>query len=86
MQGSADQSWIVWWQEENGFFKSLSVSWKIVLFLQKSCLWAFVAFGLLGRRFPKDKEAQWRLVEVDRSAQCDHALHCTAHHTTHCKV
>ena len=55
----------MWWREENGFFKSLSVSWKIFLIVQKSCLWVFVACGLLGGRFLRDTAEHQRLLEVD---------------------
>ena len=68
--GSADQSWGVWWREENGFFKNLSPMWKIFLFVQKSCLWGFISVGLLGGRFWRDEGEHARLLEVGGSCAC----------------
>lgn len=62
--GASDQSWGVWWREENTYFKGLSISWKLFLFVQKCCLWSFVALGLMGKRFLHDTTEQHRLMSV----------------------
>jgi hypothetical protein len=62
--GSAEQSWEVWWKEENGFFKNLSVSWKALLVMQKCLLWTFVGAGLMGGRFLRDSREQQRLLAL----------------------
>ena len=62
--GTAEQSWEVWWREENGFFKDLSPSWKAYLFVQKCCLWIFISIGLAGLKFLEDPEEQERVVAV----------------------
>ena len=59
--GSADQSWEIWWKEENHFHSKLSVSWKIFLAFQKSCLWLFLASGLFGRKFFRSQDEQKRV-------------------------
>ena len=62
--GQAEQSWEVWWKEENSFFRTLSLSWKGFLFLQKSCLWLFIAWGLGGNRLARDSGEQGKVLEV----------------------
>ena len=62
--GQAEQSWEVWWKEENSFFRALSLSWKVFLFLQKSCLWLFISWGLGGNRLARDSGEQGKVLEV----------------------
>jgi callose synthase len=62
--GTAEQSWEVWWKEENSFFKGLSLSWKTFLFVQKSCLWFLIAWGLGGERFVRDHGEQQKVFEL----------------------
>ena len=62
--GSAEQSWEVWWKEENSFFKKLSFSWKSMLFLQKSILWLIIGCGLHGARFLRDSTEQQRMFDL----------------------
>ena len=62
--GTAEQSWDVWWREENSFFKDLSFSWKTYLFIQKSCLWFFISVGLAGMKFLSDPNEQERVIAV----------------------
>lgn len=45
---SAELSWEMWWKEEVAFYKRLSVTWKIFLFLQKVVVWFVIANGLFG--------------------------------------
>jgi len=62
--GGVEQSWAIWWREENAFFKGLSFSWKTLLVFQKSCIWVFIGCGLLGGRFLRDAGEHQRLVEI----------------------
>lgn len=62
--GSAEQSWEIWWREENGFFAGLSPSWKVLLLVQKTAVWLFLGAGLLGGRFLRDSGEHWRVVEL----------------------
>jgi callose synthase len=62
--GTAEQSWDVWWREENSFFKDLSISWKVYLFVQKCCLWVFISVGLCGLKFLDDAAEQERVLLV----------------------
>lgn len=62
--GSAEQSWEVWWREENSFFGNLSFSWKCLLVFQKSCLWVGLGLGLLGGRFLRDPGEHQRIIEL----------------------
>jgi hypothetical protein len=45
-----EQSWEIWWKEENSFFKNLPISWKCLLIVQKCVLWTFIGAGLGGSR------------------------------------
>ena len=60
--GSADQSWDIWWKEENGFYNKLNLSWKLLLVLQKSVMWGTVSIGLFGNAFFKDPMEQYKVV------------------------
>jgi callose synthase len=62
--GTAEQSWEVWWKEENSVFKNLSISWKIMLIIQKSCLWIFLGVGLAGMRLFRDNGEQQKVGEL----------------------
>jgi callose synthase len=62
--GSADQSWDIWWKEENGFYNKLNLSWKLLLVLQKSVMWGTVSIGLFGNAFFKDPMEQYKVVEL----------------------
>ena len=62
--GTAEQSWEVWWKEENSFFKGLSVSWKLMLIAQKCCLWLFIGTGLAGGRLFRDVGEQQKVMEL----------------------
>ena len=62
--GTAEQSWEVWWKEENSFFKGLSVSWKVMLVVQKCCLWMFIGAGLAGSRLFRDGGEQQKVLEL----------------------
>ena len=46
--GTAEQSWEIWWREETAFIHRLSWSWKLVMFLTRSCVWTFVTVGMAG--------------------------------------
>jgi callose synthase len=52
--GTGEQSWECWWREENSFYSGLSLSWKVFLFVQKSCIWLFISYGLAGARLRHD--------------------------------
>jgi callose synthase len=62
--GTAEQSWEIWWREENSFFKGLSASWKAMLILQKSCLWAFIGLGIAGSKLFRDSGEQQKVLEL----------------------
>ena len=62
--GTAEQSWEVWWKEENSFFKGLSLSWKFFLCAQKSCLWLAIGYGLGGDRLLRDGGEQQKVLEL----------------------
>jgi callose synthase len=62
--GTSEQSWEVWWKEENSFFKELSVSWKVMLIIQKCCLWIFIGAGIAGRRLFRDSGEQQKVLEL----------------------
>eukprot|EP00981_Chlorochromonas_danica_P015402 scaffold12037_cov159-Ochromonas_danica.AAC.3 len=62
--GSAEQSWDVWWREENSFYQKLSLSWKITLVVQKCVLWTFIAFGLAGRRLYHSSNERTLVLEM----------------------
>jgi callose synthase len=62
--GTAEQSWEVWWKEENSFFKGLSLSWKSLLVVQKCCLWLFIGAGLAGSRLFRDSGEQQKVLEL----------------------
>lgn len=62
--GTSEQSWEVWWREENSFFKKLSMPWKVSLFVQKCCLWVFISGGLAGVKFLDDAAEQERVFAV----------------------
>lgn len=62
--GSAEQSWESWWREDNSFFRNLSLSWKLLLFVQKCLLWSFISFGIFGSKFWHDQGEQMKIVEV----------------------
>lgn len=46
--GTSEQSWEMWWKEETQFYKSLSTTWQVFLFVQKVMVWAVIANGLFG--------------------------------------
>jgi callose synthase len=62
--GSADQSWIVWWQEETAFVRRLSLSWKAILLVMKSLMWVVLSCGIFGRKFFSDQGEQVRVLEL----------------------
>lgn len=62
--GTSEQSWESWWKEENRFFKDLSTSWKIFLFVQKCFVWMVISVGIGGSKFLGSKEEQSRVLEV----------------------
>ena len=62
--GTAEQSWEVWWKEENSFFKGLSVSWKVTLIVQKCCLWLLIGAGIAGSRLFRDSGEQQKVLEL----------------------
>lgn len=53
--GTFEQSWEVWWKEENAFYKGLSTTWKILLFIQKVVVWFVIANGIFG-----GFDSQWK--------------------------
>jgi callose synthase len=62
--GTGEQSWECWWKEENSFYGGLSLSWKIFLFVQKSCIWLFISYGLAGSRLRRDSGEQLRVLQL----------------------
>ena len=62
--GTSEQSWEAWWKEENSFFKDLSFSWKIMLIVQKCCLWLVMAIGVAGFRLFRDSGEQERVFQL----------------------
>ena len=46
--GTSEQSWEIWWREETSFIPNLTISWKLVMLLNRCCVWVFVGFGLTG--------------------------------------
>jgi callose synthase len=62
--GSSEQSWDVWWREENSFYPKLSSSWKIALIIQKCVLWMFIAAGLAGNRLYHSSKERFLVVEM----------------------
>ena len=86
--GQAEQSWEVWWKEENSFFRTLSLSWKGFLFLQKSCLWLFIAWGLGGNRLARDSGEQGKVLEVSTSmySVCLYVLYVCMLNVVQCRV
>lgn len=64
MGGDSEQSWDSWWRDENDFYRKLSITWKLSLFIQKCCLWIFIAGGIAGREFFTSVDEQMKVVEV----------------------
>lgn len=62
--GDSEQSWESWWRDENSFYYKLSNTWKLLLFLQKCCLWFFIAIGIAGTKFFTNKDEQIKVLEV----------------------
>lgn len=62
--GSSEQSWESWWKEDNAFFKKLTLSWKILLILEKCGPWTVIAIGLFGFKFWRSTSDQQMLLEV----------------------
>lgn len=62
--GDSEQSWESWWRDENSFYYKLSNTWKLLLFVQKCCLWVFISIGIAGTKFFTNSEEQVKVLEV----------------------
>lgn len=62
--GSSEQSWDMWWKEENSFLHKLTISWKALLVLQKSVLWIFIAVGLSGKHIRGSEHEQLLVMKM----------------------
>jgi len=49
--GTGEQSWLLWWREENALWRSLSPGWKLIMWCQRSLVWGMIGMGLVWRDF-----------------------------------
>merc|ERR1712054_204391 len=59
--GTSEQSWEVWWREENNYLIKLPISWKFWLLLFRVLTHGLVAIGIFGTPFASNPKEQYRV-------------------------
>jgi callose synthase len=62
--GRPEQSWLLWWREDNAFMNKLSFSWRITLFLQRCVPWIIVAYGICGSVLLTSASSRTKMLEI----------------------
>jgi hypothetical protein len=62
--GRPEQSWLLWWKEDNAFFKKMSLSWRVTIFLQRCVPFCVLGFGICGPTILTSADQRQKLLEL----------------------